>query len=59
MHRINEKTVKHVYTNFCQSELELKKIDIFAELELEKVKFSISILNSDMLKLIEFELKLE
>ena len=39
MHRINEKMMKHVYTDFCQPEFELKKFDIFAELELEKIKF--------------------
>ena len=37
MHKINEKTMKHVYTNFCQPEL-------------EKIKFPNFNLNLDLLK---------
>ena len=57
MRKINEKTVKHVYTNFCQPELE--KFDTFAKLQLKKTKFPNSNLNSDFLKLPELELELE
>ena len=59
MHRIKNKTLKLLNTNFCQSELEFKKFDIFAELELKKIKFLNSNLNSDLQKLIELELNLE
>ena len=34
------------YTNFCQSKLE--KLEIFAELEIEKIKFPNWNLNSDI-----------
>ena len=47
MHRINEKTVKYKYTNFCQPVLELEKFNIFAKIELEKIKFP----NSNLIEL--------
>ena len=34
----------------CQPELELKQLDIFAELELEKINLENPNLNSDLLK---------
>ena len=49
------KTTKHVYTNHCQSEQE--NFDIFAELELENIKFPNSILSSDLLELTELAFK--